>query len=109
MKYEYKPNRGGHAPGHLRDAFERATDLKIWEPICNWYENLGNDDAICFYDPNKQAWWDNLTLRDRGLWLIGQLWNCTDIMPRTLCGVLDLSTASTYAIGVRKLRAGMKG
>jgi hypothetical protein len=107
MKQKYQPNRGGHAPGHLREAFERAADLNIWEQPQNWINNL-DDEAILFFDPNKQAWWESLTPLNRGLWLIGQLWNCTDIMPSTLCNVLDLPQGSSYAMGVRKFKSEMK-
>jgi len=108
MSTKFRPNRGCHAPGHLREAFEQATDLGNWEPLGSWYENLDEDEAIFFNDPQKQAWWENLSPRDRGLWLTGQLWNCTDIMPSTLCGGLDLPFGSTFAQGVRKLRAEME-
>lgn len=33
--------------------------------------------------------------------IIGQLWNCSDIMPRDLCDELDMARGSTYAQGVR--------
>jgi hypothetical protein len=35
--------------------------------------------------------------------LIGALWNCTDIMPRSLCADLDVDQGSTYAQGVRSI------
>jgi hypothetical protein len=36
--------------------------------------------------------------------LSGQLWNCTDVLPSSLCGDLDLAQGSTYAVAARKLR-----
>ena len=103
MKREYKANRGGHAPGHLRDAFADALDIKTSESPAKWYENL-NADTISFDDPKMQKRWKSLSPRDKGIWLIGQLWNCTDIMPSGLCDTLDLHPGSTYASGVRNLR-----
>ncbi len=59
----YRANRGGHAPGHLRAAFEQ------------WAESRQKDRETVWVE-----WWDeHRPLR----WLLGQLWNCTD----TACGV----------------------
>jgi hypothetical protein len=63
--------RGGHAPGHLREAFlsylsGEAEDLVL--------ENF-------WYSERKQAWWSDLTPAQRLRWLCGKLWNCTDIVP----------------------------
>ena len=37
--------------------------------------------------------------------LLGKLWHCTDIMPRTLCGDLELERGSTYAQAAQHLRS----
>ena len=74
----YKPNRGGHAPGHLRDAFAEAVET----------ERAVELDGI-MRSPH---------------WLAGQLWNCTDVMPSALCKDLDLPRGSTYARGARQAR-----
>jgi hypothetical protein len=34
----------------------------------------------------------------------GQVWNCTDTMPASLCDTLDVPLGSTYATGARKVR-----
>ena len=64
----YRPSRGGHAPGHLRDAFEESApgNYPIAGPRELDLEQLVGEDV--FYDGPR-------TLR----WLIGQL-NCTDTM-----------------------------
>lgn len=54
--------------------------------------------------PEEQAWWDSLSRKERILWITGQLWNCTDVMPRDLCKELGLPQGSTYAQGARYLR-----
>lgn len=57
----YDPRRGGHAPGHLRDAF------------CDWVEAGMRDDEVgagVLYEGPRP-------LR----WLLGQLHNCSDILP----------------------------
>jgi len=41
-------------------------------------------------------------------WLIGKLWACTDVMTRSLCADLLVPQDSTYAQGVRALRANGK-
>ncbi len=106
MKPRYTASRGGHAPGFLRGALCGAFDVSFWELNQKpWYKRLEGEEIIFFYDPRQQEWWDSLTFKERGRWLTGQLWNCTDIMPSSLCADLDLSPGSTYAMGVRKLRA----
>ncbi len=57
---KYTPARGGHAPSHLREAFE---------------------DAIGYLDP---------TIPPAAVALTGRLWNCTDTMPSALCESLSL-------------------
>ena len=42
-------------------------------------------------------------------WLIGKLWACTDVMTRSLCADLLVPQDSTFAQGVRALRANGKG
>jgi hypothetical protein len=103
MITRYKASRGGHAPGYLRDAFSEALDLKIWEYPGKWYEKL-DEESIFFYESVMQKRWESLSCWERGIWLIGQLWNCTDYMPSALCYTLDVPPGSTYAIGVRNLR-----
>lgn len=71
----------GHAGGHLRDAFAALVE-----------NGTVPEDA----DHRGRA----LTpLRVTGL-----LWNCTDVMPRSLCEELDVPQGSTYAQGARRYR-----
>jgi len=92
----YNPARGGHAPGHLRNAF------------CDWWEyHCYLDDRE--YDCDLDYLDDLVSVGDYGdrrpvRWLVGRLWNCTDIMPGDICNDLDLAPGSTYAQGVRRLR-----
>jgi hypothetical protein len=87
--YRYNPARGGHAPGHLRDAFEEwAYDT----------DSPSGDAAL-----RQEVVMHNGHMRTLD-WLIGRLWNCTDIMPGSLCDQLDLLTGSTYAQGVRSVK-----
>jgi hypothetical protein len=83
----YNAKRGGHAPGHLRDAF--------WE----WIQ-AGMPDVLA----------DPITDQSRSRrWLLGQLWNCTDIIGAS--GMQDLADVGvelrrrTYAAAVRLLSA----
>ena len=79
----YTPSRGGHAPGHLRDAF-----LK--------YLDEGGEDYASV--ENRYVKQEKPISR-----LIGQLWNCTDILPSMYCSEQDIRNGSTYAQAVRKL------
>lgn len=76
-KTQQSRGRGGHAPSHIRQAFLDAVDASTeegWKPL----EGLG--------------------------WVLGQLWNCIDILPSRFCYVLDLPTGSTYAQAVRAIK-----
>lgn len=79
----WSPSRGGHAPGHIRERF--SDWLEAGQP-----EQFENRD-------------ERVLTRDQ---ILGQLWNCTDIMPSDMCGDLDLPAGSTYAQGVRDLKQG---
>ena len=45
-----------------------------------------------------------MTNKERGVWLIGKLWNNTSILSSSNCGVLEVPLGSTYASAVRKLK-----
>ena len=45
----------------------------------------------------------------RARFVIGQFWNCKDIMPWGTCSDLDLPQGSNYAVGARKLRDVLHG
>ena len=76
----YKPNRGGHAPSFLRYAFQE------------WVSDQENETVI-IDDEEKPL-----------QWLLGQLWNCTDILPGGDCSLLDIPRGSTYAQAVRNIK-----
>ena len=90
----YKPARGGHAPGDLRNAFLEAIEAyEAWE--------TGEPEPT-------------VELRERQMCLpevCGLLWNCSDIMPgldqRHLENMLPDPEGScfTYARAARALRA----
>jgi hypothetical protein len=48
--------------------------------------------------------WKQMTKQERGLWLIGKLWNNTSILSSSNCRVLEVPLGSTYARAVRKLK-----
>jgi len=85
---KYNPARGGHAPGYLREAFQDAisADGALAESVI--IDDVGIDEE------------------ERPLeWLAGQLWNCTDILPRSECWALDIPQGSTYARAARIVKA----
>ena len=79
----YTASRGGHAPGHLRDAF------------IEWLCSSERGDTT-------EVGGERRPLR----WLIGQLWNCSDVMPSEYCEELELPQGSTYAQAVRSISKG---
>jgi len=83
----YRANRGGHAPGYLREALE---------------EYLDGTDEGSLSDTIKVDYGERIVSLK---WLLGQLWNCTDILPGSYCDHLDLEFGSSYAMAVRKMAA----
>jgi hypothetical protein len=96
----YKPGRGGHAPGDLRDAFRDALlAFDEWQP--------GQPEP-------------GVKLRDQVVPIsdvFGLLWDCSDILPSTLWGILcDLDAedpetgmkSRTYGAASRWLRDQMR-
>lgn len=95
----YKASRGGHAPGHLREWFLR------------YIENGLTIDSELRDEIAESIQHHRLRLRGKSLedWLLGQLWSCTDQLPRTFAtDVDDLAGASghysTYGQAARALR-----
>ncbi len=80
----YRPQRGGHAGGHLRDPFIHLIETG---------EIPGDAD----HQGKPLTAWS----------LTGLLWNCTDILPGSECSELDLPQGSTYARAARAVRAGL--
>jgi hypothetical protein len=106
-KRRFRANRGGHAPGHIREVFLCCFEtMDDGEP---WYESLNDPGVIWFRNPKSQARWNRMSARERGLWLTGQLWNCTDTLPGLACSDsrIDIPQGCTYATASRKLRAEM--
>lgn len=89
---KYNASRGGHAPGHIRDAFDYCAEI-----TCGFQDCSVDTDVTDYIDDWHGRNW---TLRS----LLGQLWNCSDIMPGTVCGDLDLPVGSTYAQAVREVK-----
>ena len=77
----YAPQRGGHAPSHLREAFE------AW--------------VAADRPPAIEVGMDKTTVSARRL--RGILWNCSDTMPSDLCAALDMPAGSSYAMAARQL------
>ena len=77
-----------HKAGHLREALQDYLDADV--PASEF--TLDHDG------------------QERGLdWLLGQLWNCTDVLPAGYCDQLDLPKGSTYAQAVRHLKERSEG
>jgi hypothetical protein len=62
----------GHAGSHLREAL-----LEALEAQDEWWKNI----EIDFDYERHNRWWSRLSSQRRARWLLGQLWNCTDIVP----------------------------
>jgi hypothetical protein len=78
----YSPSRGGHAPGHLREAF------------VEWVEGGADPTGV-----SVEVGYVEQVRPVR--WIVGQLWNCTDVLPWYACDGLDIPRGSSYAQAVR--------
>jgi hypothetical protein len=93
----YQPARGGHAPGHLREAFLEWLEAYLVLPReATMLPTVEIDD-----EPRPISW------------LLGQLWNCSDVLPRQSFDEVNDILASqnapaidrqTYAAAVRALK-----
>jgi hypothetical protein len=99
----YNASHGGHAPGHLRDALIEALEFS-WADDLPWWNLL----EIDFFDPNRKAAWARADAQTRAIWLLGQLWNCTDIVPGDFCMTVGIPCGSSYAILARELKAELR-
>lgn len=79
-KAKSKLVRHGHAVGDLRGAF------------CDWV-----DDPDAELNVHGQP----VTIQ----WVLGQLWNCTDVLPGAMYSELEMTGQQTYAAAVRKIKA----
>ena len=75
MSSGYNSRRGGHSPQHLRD-----------ELVEHVTRPPGQDNSRI---PIKKS--------------IGQLWNCSDVVPREWAEELGVLPGSTYAQSVRRM------
>jgi hypothetical protein len=100
MTQKYNPSRGGHAPGHLRDAMLRALSEARDNEAEAWWKRL----ELRFSNKSQQFWWDDWSPHERAFWLSGQLWNCGDILPAWACAVAGLADGSSYSKLARQLR-----
>src|SRR2546427_12789782 len=82
---KYKPARGGHAPGHLRDG------------LYAWIGNGADDELV-------KVGYDEVDIAVGQL--LGALWNCTDVLPGGVRQDLaDLGIAAgSVASAVRQLK-----
>ena len=100
---KFNPSRGGHAPGYLRDALIDALQ-ESWAVKREWWELTD----ISFFNPSQQLWWHRLDQRHRALWVLGQLWNCTDVVPNGTCDFVAIRRGSSFATLARYLRSDME-
>jgi hypothetical protein len=100
-RQKYNPSCGGHAPGYLRDALIKALiDHCDDAEEGTWWRYL----EIEFFSLRQQIRWETWTPKERGVWLAGQLWNCRDILPGSVCTLAGFPKGSTYARLARQLR-----
>ena len=102
-----KRSRGGHFPGHLREAFEQAVDEfhGFWPYPLTEKSRKGIADSRIAIDDWRFGIEQQFTLGET----FGKLWNCTDIMPQDMCALIadfdeTIRPGSTYARGARVLR-----
>lgn len=97
----FSESRGGHAPGHIREAFLEGVESQLHtDPV----RAFGDPGRISFKQPAMQQQWLDMTDAERAAWLITQLCNCTDVMPCCIADILDLPAGTTYGRAARLVR-----
>ena len=91
-----------HVKGHIRDVFTDCLDA--WDRGTEWWAPLNDVGPSYFPDAKLGQQWAGMNKEDRARWLIGQLWNCTDLCPRDVADSLDIP-GGTFASVVRRLAA----
>ena len=76
--------RTGHMPGSLRGELCKAIEAQRLPPKTRWHENIGGPEDV---------------RRVTGL-----LWNCTDVVPGTVCEDAGIPRGSSFAQLARQLR-----
>jgi hypothetical protein len=66
------------------------------------------DEEGPFRREDQNEIWARMDANQRALWLTGQLYNDTGIMPSGTCGDWNLPQGSTYAMGAREARKDLK-
>ena len=94
----FNASHGGHAPGHLRDALLDAIDAQF-AGGGEWWDEL----EMFFYNERRQQRWDGAAPKERARWVLGQLWNSTDIVPGSICDAAGVPMGSSFASLVRQL------
>lgn len=69
-----------HVKGHIRAVFTSC--LEAWDRETEWWAPLQDVGPSSFPDSKLRRQWAGMDKEDRARWLIGQLWNCTDVCPR---------------------------
>lgn len=93
---KFNAARGGHAPGHLRNALIAA--LESSEHWCDYL-------SLSFFDLAQQERWNRSSSVARANWVLGQLWNCDDYVPGSICRKTRFRRASTFARLARRLKS----
>ena len=72
-----------------------------------WYFPLSNFAGRDYFTNKAQAGaWDRMTVAERGKWIVGQLKDCADIVPRSLQNEfawLDVAPGAKYSEAVEVL------
>ena len=102
MTITVKKKYGRLVPQFLRDMFQELQPFRR-----GWPARL-MDGTEPFFSKEKNEDWAHMDANQRALWLTGQLYNDTGIMPSDTCEDLNLPQGSTYAMGARTLRKDLK-
>ena len=89
-----------HVKGQIRELFTDC--VGAWNGEAEWWAPLKDVNPSYLTSRTVRQNWTEMSKEDRARWLLGQLWNCTDICPREVANSLDIP-GGTYASVVRRL------
>ena len=89
-------------PTFIRDMFDQSLDFILSN---SWPDCLDVEFGENHISPGALlVRWKRMSKNERGLWIIGKLWNNTSILSSSNCTILEVPLGCTYARAVRKLK-----
>jgi len=81
-------------PTFIRDMFDQSLDFILSSAWLDCLDDEFGENHI--YPGPLLIRWKRMSKNERGLWIIGKLWNNTSILSSTNCTILEVPLGCTY-------------